>query len=58
MHDHRAATSAEDAFILGFVERFGEVALPPGRERDRVNAGIRRGSNHACASARSPRISS
>lgn len=38
----RAATSADDTFILGFVERFSEFPLPPGRDRDTFNAGIRR----------------
>lgn len=38
----RAATSADEAFILGFVERFSAFALPPGRDRDTVDTGIRR----------------
>ena len=38
----RAATSADDAFILGLVERFSEFALPPGRDCDTVNAVLRR----------------
>lgn len=42
----RAATSADDAFILGLVERFSAFALPPGRDRDAVDAGIRRDLEH------------
>lgn len=38
----RAATGADDDFILGFVERFSAFVLPPGRDRATVNAGIRR----------------
>lgn len=37
----RAASSADDAFILGFVERFSEFPLPAGRTRDTVDEGIR-----------------
>ncbi|HEY5612254.1 MAG TPA: GNAT family N-acetyltransferase [Lysobacter sp.] len=38
----RAATSADDAFILGLVERFSEFPLPPGRDRQSVTAALRR----------------
>lgn len=38
----RAATSADDGFILGLAGRFSEFALPPGRDRDTVDTGIRR----------------
>lgn len=38
----RAATSADDRFILGFVERFSEFPLPSGRNHDSFNGGIRR----------------
>lgn len=38
----RVATSTDDAFILGLVERFSEFPLPSGRDRDTVSAGIRR----------------
>ncbi|MBB1062115.1 GNAT family N-acetyltransferase [Marilutibacter spongiae] len=38
----RPATRADDAFILGFVERFSEFPLPGGRSRESVGAGVRR----------------
>ncbi|GAB3343505.1 GNAT family N-acetyltransferase [Marilutibacter aestuarii] len=40
-HAIRPATSADDAFILGFVDRFSEFPLPPGRSRETVGAGVR-----------------
>ena len=38
----RAATSTDDAFILGLVERFSEFPLPPGRDPVTVTAALRR----------------
>ncbi len=38
----RAATRADDGFILGLVERFGEFPLPPGRDAATVTAALRR----------------
>jgi ribosomal protein S18 acetylase RimI-like enzyme len=38
----RAAIGADDAFILGFVERFSAFPLPVGRDRATLTAGIRR----------------
>lgn len=37
----RVAGPEDDAFILGFVERFSDFPLPAGRTRDTVNAGVR-----------------
>lgn len=38
----RAATSADDGFVLGLVGRFSEFALPPGRDPAAVTAALRR----------------
>ena len=38
----RAATNADDGFILGLVARFSEFELPPGRDPETVTAALRR----------------
>lgn len=37
----RAAQAGDDAFILGFVERFTDFPLPAGRDRGTLSEGIR-----------------
>lgn len=42
----RAATAADDGFILGLVDRFSDFPLPQGRSRAMVDAGVRRDIEH------------